>query len=212
MRLHVLIVFHLSVASFAYGQENSEEKNSYNLSVNFGMGITRFTVSGFDTEDYPAMGTRLGFGISKTVIGRFQVASGINIYFRAKSKSPLVDRIYWYRKGSLLPTLNETATQRHIAFELPISVRYLLDVNWSVNTGLIIRQWGPKDHNPLSLLASQTELVYTFGLKQQVTEHFSVGLDFYIGFKDFYPGGVIGSPGNIVIKNRSALLSLAYAF
>ncbi|MFT4740654.1 MAG: hypothetical protein ACJAT1_002075 [Marivirga sp.] len=87
-----------------------------------------------------------------------------------------------------------------------------MDINWSENTGLISRQWGPKDHNPLSLLASQTEFIYTFGLRQQATEYFSVGLDFYSGFKDFFFGGIIGSPGNIVIKNRSALLSVAYAF
>jgi hypothetical protein len=101
MKLLVLLVFYLSVASFAGAQENSGKKNCYNLSVNSGVRITKFAVSAFDTEDYPAMGIRKGVGISKTLMNRFQVASGINIYLRAESKSPLVDRIYWYRRGSL---------------------------------------------------------------------------------------------------------------
>lgn len=211
MRLILLIVFYLLSASFVHAQKNKEKKNSYNFSVNFGMGLTKFDISGFDTEDYPAMASRLGVGISKTVIGRFQVESGINLYFRAKSKSPLKDEIYWYGKGSILPTIHDTATQPHFAFEVPISLGYILKGNRSVSTGLLLRKWGPKDETPVSHFATKAELGYTLGLNQKVLQQFTIGLDIFIGFKDFYPGNVIGSSGDIVVKNRSALLSLSYA-
>jgi hypothetical protein len=50
------------------------------------------------------------------------------------------------------------------------------------------------------------------GISQQIIKDFSIGCDVFIGFKDFYPGLVIGSSGGIVIKNRSALFSVAYDF
>jgi hypothetical protein len=124
MRLIVLIFIFLSSAYLVFAQENSEKKNKYKFSLNYGMGLTKFHISGFDTEDYPAIITRLGVGVSRTLIGRFQVESGINLFYRAKSKSPLVDRIYWYGKGQILPSLHDTATQPHLTFEVPISIGY----------------------------------------------------------------------------------------
>ncbi|WP_296619057.1 hypothetical protein [Marivirga sp.] len=125
MNPFIFISFYLCSACFAYSQTNSEENKSYNLSAKLGIGITKFAVTGFETEDYPAMATRLGFAISKAVIGnRILVESGLNVYFRAKSKSPMVDEIYWYGKGAPLPLLDETATERHVAIEMPITVRY----------------------------------------------------------------------------------------
>lgn len=135
----------------------------------------------------------------------------MNVYFRAKSKSPLVDEIYWYGKGSLYPLLDKTATQRHIAFEVPITVHYVLTGDRSVNLGLLYRKWQPKDHRPISFLASQNELGLTFGLSQKVIERIRLGLDFFIGFKDFDPSLTIGSSTNVVIRDRSALFSIAYA-
>lgn len=212
MKPFIFIAFYLCSACFAYSQTSTEEKKSYNLSAKFGIGITKFAVTGFETEDYPAMATRLGFAISKTVIGnRILVESGLNFYFRAKSKSPLVDEIYWYGKGSLYPLLDKTATQRHVAFEVPISFRYILSGDKSVNLGLLYRKWQPKDHRPISFLASQNELGLTFGLSQKVIERISLGLDFFIGFKDFDPTLIIGSSKNVVIRDRSALFSIAYA-
>lgn len=213
MKIILFIAFYFCSICFLYSQRNNENDNPYNFSASLGMGINKFAVTGFDTEDYPAMATRLGFAISKTVIGnRILVESGLNFYFRAKSKSPLVDGIHWYGKGAPLPTLDDTATQRHFAFEVPITIKYLLSGNRSVNTGLIVRQWGPKDQDPVSHMASKTELGYTIGINQQIIKDFSFGIDIFIGFKDFYPGGVIGSSGGIKVKNRSALFSIAYAF
>ena len=212
MRHIIVAVFCLSSASFAIAQTNSEENKSFNLSAKLGIGITKFAVTGFETEDYPAIATRLGLGISKFIIGnRVLVESGLHVYFRAKSKSPLVDEVYWYGKGALLPTLDDTATQRHFAFEVPITIKYLLSGNRAVNTGLVVRKWQPKDQDPVSMLASQIELVYTIGINQQIIKDLNIGLDIFIGFKDFYPGLVIGSSGGIVVKNRSAVFSLAYA-
>jgi hypothetical protein len=213
MKLLVFITFYLSSTSLMYSQANTDENKSYNLSAQFGMGITKFAVTGFETEDYPTMVTRLGVGVSKNIIGnRILVESGINVYFRAKSKSPLVDEIFWYGKGALLPTLDDTATQRHFAFEIPIRIKYLLSGYRSISTGLVLRKWQPKDQDPVSLLASQTELGCILGISQQIIKDFSIGCDVFIGFKDFYPGLVIGSSGGIVIKNRSALFSVAYDF
>jgi|GEM_PF-4113244 hypothetical protein len=212
MRHIIVIVFCLSSAFLATAQTNSEESKTYNLSAKVGVGITKFAVTGFETDDYPAIATRLGFAISKTVIGnRILVESGLNVYFRAKSKSPLVDEIYWYGKGSLYPLLDKTATQRHIAFEVPITVHYVLTGDRSVNLGLLYRKWQPKDHRPISFLASQNELGLTFGLSQKVIERIRLGLDFFIGFKDFDPSLTIGSSTNVVIRDRSALFSIAYA-
>ncbi len=211
MRLIVLILLFLHNSFSLFSQTNNEESRSYNLSAKVGVGITKFAVSGFDTEDYPAMATRIGAVISKNIIGnRFQVESGMNVYFRGKSKSPLVDEIFWYGKGARLPPLDETATQRHIAFEIPIMIKYLWSGSRSMNTGLIIRQWGPKDHK--SFLASQTEVGAIIGINQKVIKHFSIGLDFYLGFKDFFSGGAISSSGGISIRERSALFSIAYDF
>ncbi|ADR23371.1 hypothetical protein MATR_27790 [Marivirga tractuosa] len=213
MKSFIFIVFYLCSVGFVYSQKNSEENKSYNLSAKFGIGITKFAVVGFETEDYPAMATRLGFAISKTVIGnRILVESGLNFYYRAKSKSPLVDEIYWYGKGALFPTLDDTATQRHFAFEVPIIIKYLLTGNKSINTGIIVRKWQPKDQDPVSLLASQTELGCVLGISQQIIKDLSIVCDIFIGFKDFYPGLVIGSSGGIMVKNRSALFSIAYSF
>ncbi|WP_340152358.1 hypothetical protein [uncultured Marivirga sp.] len=213
MRLIVFLGFYLSSVCFAYSQTNTDKNKNYNLFAKFGMGITKFAVSGYETEDYPAMVNRIGFGISKTIIGnRVLIESGLNFYFRAKSKSPLVDEIFWYGKGALLPLLDDTAIQRNLAFEVPIMIKYLLGGNRSINTGLIVRHWQPKDQDPVSLLASQTELGYTVGINQQIVKDFSIGCDVFIGFKDFYPGLVVfGSSGGIEIKNRSALFSIAYA-
>ncbi|SMG34175.1 hypothetical protein SAMN05661096_02230 [Marivirga sericea] len=117
MKLILFITFYLCSMCFIYSQSHSEQNKTYNFSANVGVGITKFAVTGFETEDYPAMATRIGFSVSRNVIGnRVQLQSGINLYFRAKSKSPLVDEIYWYGKGSLFPTLDDTATQRHFAF------------------------------------------------------------------------------------------------
>jgi hypothetical protein len=74
-----------------------------------------------------------------------------------------------------------------------------------------MRKWGPKNHGPVSHFATKAEIGYTLGLNQKVIQHFSIGLDIFIGFRNFYPGSVIGSSGGIVVKNRSALISLSYA-
>lgn len=212
MRPILLIIISLFSASLVFAQENSEKKCKYKFSLNYGMGLTKFHITGFDTEDYPAIITRLGVGVSRTLIGRFQLESGIHLFFRAKSKSPLVDRIYWYGKGQMLPSVHDTATQPHFAFDIPISIRYFFNDNCSLATGLLMRKWGPKNEDPVSHFATKAELGYTLGLRQKVIQRFSVGLDIFIGFRDFYPGRVIGSSGGIVVKNRSALLSLSYAF
>jgi hypothetical protein len=198
--------------SFIYSQSNSEQNKTYNFSANVGVGINKFAVTGFETEDYPSMATRIGFDISRNIIGnRVQLQSGINLYFRAKSKSPLVDEIYWYGKGSRLPLFDATATKRHIAFEIPITIRYLLRGNRTMNMGLIIRQYGPKKSTEINLLASQTEIGFTAGISQKVIKDFSIGLDIFIGLNDFYHIGIIGSTGDVKVKNRSALFSIAYA-
>jgi hypothetical protein len=211
MRNIIAIVFCLSSASLAVAQKNTEENKNYSLSANFGIGITKFAVTGFETDEYPALVSRLGVGIAKTIIDRFQVASGFNIYYREKSKSPLVDEIYWYGKGSLYPLLDKTATRRHIAFEIPITVHYLLTGARSVNLGLLYRKWQPKDQSPVSFLASQNELGLTFGLSQKVIERISLGVDIFIGFKDFDPTLILGASTDVVIRDRSGLFSIAYA-
>jgi len=136
--------------------------------------------------------------------------SGLNIYYRAKSKSPLKDKIYYYGKGSLLPRLDETAIERHIATEVPLSVRYLLNGGRSVSAGLIVRNWGPTDLAG-DLLKSMTEFGYIVMVNQRIFTDFTVGLDFYWGLSDLYLGSVLGS-GGINIKNRAVQVSLGYTF
>lgn len=214
MKLILFITFYLCSICFVYSQSKSEQNKTYNFSANVGVGINKFAVTGWETEDYPSMATRLGFGVSRNVIGnRVQLQSGLNLYFRAKSKSPLVDEIYWYGKGSRLPLLNATATKRHLAYEIPITIRYLLRGNRALNTGLILRMYAPnKTEHHLDLLASLTEVGYTVGISQKVIKDFSIGLDIFIGLNDFYHIGIIGSTGDVKVKNRSALFSIAYAF
>ena len=212
MKPFLFIAIYLCSASFVYPQAKSEQNKTYNFSANVGVGINKFVVTGFETEDYPSIATRLGFSVSRNVIGnRVQLKSGINLYFRAKSKSPLVDEIYWYGKGSRLPLFDATATKRHVAFEIPIIIRYLLRGNRTMNMGLIIRQYGPKKSTEINLLASQTEIGFTAGISQKVIKDFSIGLDIFIGLNDFYHIGIIGSTGDVKVKNRSALFSIAYA-
>jgi len=214
MHMKPLLFFAIYIwsAGFVYSQKNSEENKTYNLSAKFGIGITKFAVTGFETEDYPAMATRLGFAISKAVIGnRVLVESGLNAYLRAKSKSPLVEEIYWYGKGSRLPLFDATATERHVAFEIPFTLKYLMRGDKSLNTGLILRQYGSKKPKEVNLLASQTELGFTIGIAQKVINDFSIGLDIFIGLNDFYHIGIIGSTGDVKVKSRSALFSIAYA-
>lgn len=214
MKLILFITFYLCSMCFIYSQSNCGQNKIYNFSANLGVGINKFAVTGWETEDYPSMATRLGFSVSRNVIGnRVQLQSGMNLYFRAKSKSPLVDEIYWYGKGSRLPLFDATATKRHIAFEIPIFIRYLLRDNRAVNTGLILRQYGAnkKDYH-LDLLASQTEIGFTAGISQKVIKDISIGLDIFIGLNDFYHIGIIGRTGDVKVKSRSALFSVAYDF
>lgn len=51
MRHIIVIVFCLSSAFLATAQTNSEESKTYNLSAKVGVGITKFAVTGFETED-----------------------------------------------------------------------------------------------------------------------------------------------------------------
>ncbi|MGK7391287.1 MAG: hypothetical protein ACNS60_13105 [Candidatus Cyclobacteriaceae bacterium M2_1C_046] len=211
MKLIVFIAFYIFSTCFVFSQASTEKNNRYNLSAKIGIGATKFDVSGFLTEDYPALVVRMGGSISKAIIGNsLQLESGLSIYYRAKSKSPLKNDIYWYGKGSSLPRLHETAIQRHIAFEVPISVRYLLKGGRSVNAGFMVRKWSANDL--VDLFASQTEFAYILGVNQRILTDFIIGIDVDLGITDFYHGQVIGGSGGIVIKNKSALISLAYAF
>jgi len=211
MRIIILISIYISSVQFACAQEKKETTSDYNFSINYGIGLTIFDISGFETDSYPALLTRIGVGVSRNVTQRIMIESGIRLNFRAKSKSPLKDGIFWHGNGLLLLTLDETATQRHFALEFPIYVHYILDANRSINTGIIIRRWGPKDQTPVSYFASQTEIGCALGLTQRIFNRFSIGLDLFIGLKDFYPGGVVGNAGDISVKNRSAMFSLSYA-
>ncbi|MGM0581322.1 MAG: hypothetical protein ACQETL_11620 [Bacteroidota bacterium] len=213
MKPIVIIFFYLCSASLLFAQTKSEQNKTYNFSASLGMGINKFAVTGFETEDYPSMVTRLGIGVSRNVISnRVQLQSGINLYFRAKSKSPMVDDIYWYGKGSWLPFLDETATTRHLAFEIPITIRYLLRGDRSVSTGLLLRRYGPDKPHSRNLLASDTEIGLTIGIAQKVISNFSIGIDVFVGLNDFYHIGIIGTTGDVKVKSRSALFSIAYAF
>ncbi|MGJ3234860.1 hypothetical protein [Marivirga sp.] len=213
MKLILFITFYLYSTCFIYSQIESEQNKTYNLSAIVGAGINKFAVTGFETEDYPSMVTRLGFCVSRNVISnRFQLQSGINLFFRAKSQSPMVDDIYWYGKGSWLPFLDETATTRHLAFEFPITLRYLLRGDRSVSTGLLLRRYGPDKPHSRNLLASDTEIGLTIGIAQKVISNFSIGLDVFVGLNDFYHIGIIGTTGDVKVKSRSAFFSVAYDF
>lgn len=199
-------------AHFLYGQTNEDKNSPYTFSGKIGIGRTKFDVKGFLTEDYPALVVRLGGGISRPIIGRrLLLVSGLNIYYRAKSKSPLKDEIYYYGKGSLLPRLDDTASKKtHLAFEIPLSIRYLLNGGRSMSAGLIVRNWGPTDLAG-DLLKSMTEFGYIVMVNQRIFTDFTVGLDFYWGLSDLYLGSVLGA-GGINIKNRAVQVSLGYTF
>jgi hypothetical protein len=82
-----------------------------------------------------------------------------------------------------------------------------------VNAGILVRQWAPNNQR-VDMIDNQTEFGLLLGLNQKILTDFIIGLELYSGFSNFYHGQLLSSSSNggVTVKDRSALLSLTYAF
>jgi hypothetical protein len=195
-----------------YAQTKEKFLNQCDLRVKAGVGLARFQITNYYTENYLTSSFRTGVDITKNVFkDKFQVESGFNFYLRTKTTPFLIDhgpgRNYYYGKGGLLHLLEETAIQHHFALEIPLSLRYFLNHGKSVSLGLILREWLPKKN--VDLLSSQTELALTGSIYQKLLWNLSLGLELHMGLKDLYPILNVGS-GDIIVRSQAATIILAY--
>lgn len=207
MKLFVSIAFLFSVSHFVYSQSSQFKNNHYNFSSIVGISRAKFEVTGVSTEEYPTFEVRLGGVISRNLSSRVQIKTGLNICFRAKRKSYLIDGNY-VGKGVLSLLLDETASKRnHVALELPLYLTILLNGNRSnLNAGLMGRFWQPNDMAG-DVLRSRQEIGYIAGASQKISSDLSIGIDFYWGLSSV--------PLNLNstlyrVRNRFAQLTLEY--
>ncbi|WKK83032.2 hypothetical protein [Marivirga arenosa] len=211
MKTTLAFILFLCSPIITNAQLEPEPVKPVQFAAKIGIGLTAFHVTGYHTENYPATAIRLGGMITKPVINdRFKIGLGYNIFYRDKSESPL-DGIYYYGRGNPLHRLDDTAIQRHLAFEFPITFHYSLSYSQSVSAGFMLRQWAPS--KKVDLLSSQTEYGIVIGFKQNLVMGMSVGIDLHTGF-DFYDALLVTPRrnGRIGINNHSILLTAGYDF
>ncbi|WKV13364.1 hypothetical protein [Marivirga harenae] len=211
MKTSLVFIFFLCFPIIINAQAEPETKKPYQFEGKIGVGLTAFNVTGYHTENYPATAIRLGGMITRPIINdRIRIGLGLNLFYRDKSES-LLDGIYYYGRGYPLHRLDETAIQRHLAFEFPINFQYLLSSSSSIAAGFMVRQWATNKN--VDLLSSQMEYGIIAGFKQNLVMGMSIGLDVFTGF-DFYNALLVtpSRDGRIGINNHSILLIAGYDF
>jgi len=187
-----------------------QPKNSqYGFSGVLGISRAKFEVTGISTEEYPTLEVRLGGGISRSLSRRVQINTGLNICFRAKRESYLIDGNY-VGKGILSLLLDETASKKnHLALEVPLSFKILLNGNrFNLSAGLMGRFWQPNDMTG-DVLRSRQEIGCIAGASQRISSDLSIGIDFYVGLSSV-PLYLNSTPYRV--SNRFAQLTLGYTF
>ena len=111
MKLFIPIPFLFLFSHFALSQSSQVKSKHYNFSSIVGISRAKFEVTGISTEEYPTLEVRLGGGISRSLSRRVQINTGLNICFRAKRESYLIDGNY-FGKGILSLLLDETASKK----------------------------------------------------------------------------------------------------
>lgn len=209
MKLIVSIALSFFFSHFICAQSSQVKNRHYNISGIIGIAREKFNVTGISTEEYPTLEVRLGGGISRALSSRVQIKTGLNICFRAKRKSYLINGNY-YGKGVLSLLLDETASKRnHVALEIPLSVKILVNGNRSnLSAGLMGRFWQPNDMAG-DILRSRQEIGYIAGASQRISSDVTIGIDFFWGLSSL--------PLNLNstlyrVRNRFAQLTFEYTF
>lgn len=209
MKLFVSIALLSFLCHFVYSQSTQPRNSPYNFSSIIGISRAKFEIKGISTEEYPTLEVRLGGRISRNLSSRAQLKTGLNICFRAKRKSYLIDGNY-YGKGVPSLLLDETASKRnHVALEIPLSLNIFINGNRSsLNAGLMGRFWQPNDMAG-DILRSRQEIGYIAGASQRISSDVTIGIDFYWGLSSV-PLYLYSTQYRV--SNRFAQLTLEYTF
>jgi len=209
MKLFGFIAFLLFLSHFVYSQSSQFKNRYYNFSSSIGISRAKFEVKGISTEEYPTLEVRLGGHISRSLSSRVQLKSGLNICFRAKRESYLIDGNY-IGKGVLSLLLDETASKKnHVAIEIPLSLKILVNGNRSnLNAGLMGRFWQPNDMAG-DILRSRQEIGYIAGASQRISSDVTIGIDFYWGLSSV---PLYLNSTQYRVRNKFAQLTIEYTF